>query len=66
MENKVEHLIDPNGNKIEVPYTELEKYRQLNECNDSGYKTDIDWYLNNGYNTIENIKEGIIQKYGSM
>jgi hypothetical protein len=52
MSKKV-HLINEAGHRIEVESSEYEDNQLLNENKYSNYYIDIDWYLANGYMTLE-------------
>ena len=52
MSKKV-HLIKEAGHRIEVESSEYEDNQLLNENKYSNYYIDIDWYLTNGYMTLE-------------
>ena len=52
MSKKV-HLINEVGHRIEVESCEYEDNQLLKENKYSNYYIDVDWYLTNGYITLE-------------
>ncbi len=53
------HLINEVGHKIEVESSTLADDQLLNENKYSNYDIDVDWYLANGYMTLENMRKSI-------
>ena len=47
------HLINESGHKIEVESSSLAEDEQLEKSKYSDYDIDVDWYLANGYMTVE-------------
>lgn len=58
MSNKV-HLINEIGHKIEVESSEFMDDQLLNENKYSNYNIDVEWYLSNGYMTLEDMRKSI-------
>lgn len=58
MSNKV-HLINEIGHKIEVESSEFMNDQLLNENKYSNYNIDVEWYLSNGYMTLEDMRKSI-------
>ena len=58
MSKKV-HLINKVGHRIEVEGSEFAEAQLLNENKYPNYYIDVDWYLANGYMTLENMKKSI-------
>ena len=53
------HLINKEGNRLVVEHRDFME-SQLNADNRySDYEVDIDWYLNNGYMTLEDMRKSI-------
>ena len=51
------HLINKEGNSLVVEHRDFMD-SQLNDDNKySDYEVDIDWYLNNGYMTLEDMRK---------
>ena len=64
MDKKV-HLISKNGEKIAVPHKDFNDSEMLKDGKYDGYSLDVDWYLANGYVTIEEARKRIEgQLYG--
>ena len=49
------HLINESGHKIEVESSALAEDEQLEKSKYSDYDIDVDWYLANGYMTVEDM-----------
>lgn len=50
------HLINKEGDKLVIEHRDFMD-SQLNV--DIDYEVDMDWYLNNGYMTLEDMKKSI-------
>ena len=57
------HLINEVGHKIEVESSALADDQLLNENKYSNYDIDVDWYLANGYMTLEDMRKSIENGY---
>ena len=59
----VVHVINNRGDRKIIPYIDPFKNLTIKEhnstTNDKDYYIDIDWYLNNGYKTIEDARKQI-------
>ena len=56
MKVRMTHLINEHGDRQVVETRNAdEEIRQLNERTNSTYYLDVDWYLANGYVTIEEV-----------
>ena len=53
------HLINECGDRIEVDSSVLADDQLLNENKYSNYYIDVDWYLSNGYMTLEDMRKSI-------
>jgi hypothetical protein len=54
------HLINEHGDRLVVETRNAdEEIRRLNESTHSTYYLDVDWYLANGYVTIEEARRRI-------
>ena len=49
------HLINEAGHKIVVESSALAEDEQLEKSKYSDYDIDVDWYLANGYMTVEDM-----------
>ena len=49
------HEINPMGQRRIIPVD----YKPINESDDQDFKPDIEWYLNNGYTRIEDVKKAL-------
>ena len=59
------HLISKTGEKIVVPHKDYNDSEMLKDGKYDDYDLDIDWYLANGYVTIEEARRRIEgQLYG--
>lgn len=57
------HLINEFGDKRAVESAVLEKeQKRLNENTNSTYSLDVNWYLSNGYMTLEDMRKSIEQQ----
>ncbi len=56
------HIITKNGERKTIPFPD-NKDNHINEADNEEYKIDIDWYLNNGYLTIDQHKKNLKNKY---
>ena len=63
MESRKTHLINDKGEKIVVETRELNFSQQNGDGKYNGYHVDIDWYLNNGYMTLEDMRKSIEGPY---
>lgn len=59
MGNSKVHLINEVGDKIVIEGSALADDQLLNENKYSNYDIDVDWYLSNGYMTLENMRKSI-------
>ena len=60
MEYRKTHLINEHGDRQVVETRNAdEEIRRLNESTNSTYHIDMDWYLANGYVTIEEARRRI-------
>ena len=60
MEYRKTHLINEHGDRQVVETRNAdEEIRRLNESTNSTYHLDVDWYLANGYVTIEEARRRI-------
>ena len=66
MEYRKTHLINEHGDRQVVETRNAdEEIQRLNESTNSTYHLDVDWYLTNGYVTIEDARRRIEgQLYG--
>ena len=53
------HLISKTGEKIVVPHKDYNDSEMLKDGKYDDYEVDIDWYLCNGYMTLENMRKSI-------
>ena len=53
------HLISKTGEKIVVPHKDYNDSEMLKDGKYDDYEVDIDWYLNNGYMTLEDMRKSI-------
>ena len=64
MESRKTHLINENGDRKVVKTRKAEEeIKRLNECTNTTYHIDIDWYLNNGYVEISEARRIIEGQY---
>jgi hypothetical protein len=60
MKGRMTHLINEHGDRQVVETRNAdEEIQRLNESTNSTYYLDVDWYLNNGYVTIEEARRRI-------
>ena len=53
------HLINDIGEKLIVEHREFAGNQLLTENKYSNYHIDVNWYLSNGYMTLEDVKKSI-------
>ena len=63
MEYRKTHLINDKGEKIVVETREFNISQQNRDGKYDGCHVDIDWYLNNGYMTLEDMRRSIEGPY---
>lgn len=64
MDYRKTHLINDKGEKMVVETRNARQVlQQLNECSNSKYHIDVDWYLNNGYVEINEARRIIEGQY---
>ena len=64
MEYRKTHLINEHGDRRVVDTRNAdEEIRRLNESTNSTYHIDVDWYLANGYVTIEEARRRIESQF---
>ena len=59
MDCRKTHLINEKGEKLVVETRDFNISQQNNDEKYDGYDVDIDWYLNNGYMTLEDMRRSI-------
>ena len=59
MDCRKTHLINEKGEKLVVETRNFNISQQNNDEKYDGYDVDIDWYLNNGYMTLEDMRRSI-------
>lgn len=57
------HLINNIGDKLVVEHQEFIENQLLTENKYSNYHIDVNWYLSNGYMTLEDMKKSIENGY---
>ena len=57
--DKSVHLISKTGEKIVVPHKDYNDSEMLKDGKYDDYEVDIDWYLNNGCMTLEDMRKSI-------
>lgn len=57
------HLINDIGEKLIVEHREFVGNQLLTENKYSNYHIDVNWYLSNGYMTLEDMKKSIEDGY---
>lgn len=57
------HLINNIGDKLVVEHQEFIENQLLTENEYSNYHIDVNWYLSNGYMTLEDVKKSIENSY---
>ncbi len=59
MDCRKTHLINEKGERLVVETRDFNISQQNNDGKYEGYDVDIDWYLNNGYMTLEDMRRSI-------
>ena len=59
MDCRKTHLINEKGEKLVVETRDFNISQQNNDEKYDDYDVDIDWYLNNGYMTLEDMRRSI-------
>lgn len=48
------HLINDKGEQVSMPWNKLKTINEDKSTHDK-YMHDVDWYLNNGYSSIDDV-----------
>ena len=59
MDYRKTHLINEKGERLVVEMRDFNISQQNGDGKYDGYDIDIDWYLANGYMTLENMRKSI-------